>query len=162
MITDIYRLWAKRGTRPLVARQHSYQYIYVYSTVCPSTGETYSFIASGVNTDVMNAFLQGVSEKYKDYVVVIFMDRAGWHRSKRLVVPKNIHIEFIPPYSPELDPTEQLWEYIRLHFTGNRLFSDINNLEDALLDALRQLMAKPQVVKSFANFPWIKDAELSN
>lgn len=160
LITDIYRLWAKRGTRPLVAQQHSYQYSYAYSTVCPATGEIYPLIAPMVNTDIMNIFLKAIADHYTKYMIIIFMDRAGWHRSKGLQLPNNIHIELLPPYSPELNPAEQLWKYVRLNHTGNSLFATIDALDNVLANSLTYLINNPLIVKSFSYFPWIKHAEL--
>ena len=152
---------------PLVAKRQTREYSQVLSAIDPHRWKFSSLISAYVNTAVMNIFLDQVSKENRNEELIMFMDRAvrqNWrrHRSKDLKVPENIHIEYLPPYSPQLNPPEQLWKYLRMNHTGNRIFNNLDELEDTVIEALRTLMRKPSIVKSFSNFPWIKNVQLSN
>ena len=89
-----------------------------------------------VNTEMMNLYLAEFSRAYRDYVVLLIMDCAGWHTAKRLEIPPNICIDYLPPYSPELNPVERLWRWLRRHICRNRLFASEDELMDSLTKAL--------------------------
>jgi transposase len=162
LYTDIYRVWCKKGIRPIIAQQQIREYSYVVGAVCPLTGEVFPLTASYIDTEVMNIYLQQMSEYYQAYQVILFMDNAGWHRSKGLTVPANIHIEYLPPYSPELNPAEQLWKYLRGHWTCNNSVNSLDKLEDIVIEGLNYLIKNPEIAKSFSNYHWIRDAKLCN
>lgn len=65
---------------------------------------------------------------------ILIMDQAGWHKSKDLIVPVNLEIWFLPPYSPELNPVERLWKYIKQNTIHNRIYDNLKNLEKAVID----------------------------
>lgn len=134
------RVWAKKGSRPTAVKQTRYEWVYLYAAVEPATGASVALQAPHVNTGTMNAFLRMVSGELgqRDHAVLI-MDQAGWHKSRRLVVPDNITILYLPPYSPELNPVERLWAYLRSHFFSNRAFDDYTHLLDAGAEAWQQL-----------------------
>ena len=86
------------------------------------------------------------------------MDGAGWHKSKRLIIPQNIMIQILPPYSPELNPTENIWEEIREKGFYNRFFPDLDSLEEHLLSELQRLENSPEITHSIVSWPWIINA----
>ena len=83
------------------------------------------------------------------------MDKAPWHTTGKLMIPENMTIVFLPPYSPQLNPVEHLWKEIREKFFANRVFADIGAVEDQLFDALVYMNSHPEIVQSFAGFSWI-------
>ena len=85
----------------------------------------------------------------------MFMDKAPWHTTGKLMIPENMTIVFLPPYSPQLNPVEHLWKEIREKFFANRVFADIGAVEDQLFDALVYMNSHPEIVQSFAGFSWI-------
>jgi hypothetical protein len=87
-----------------------------------------------VNTELMNLFLQEMSECYKGEKIVIVMDGAGWHKSKKLIVPANIIIVHLPPYSPELNPVERLWLHIKSNTIRNKIYDSLDDLENVICD----------------------------
>lgn len=89
------------------------QYTYAYAAICPETGESHSLILSGSNTEIFNLYLDDLSEVFSKYRIILCSDNAGWHTSKALEVPENIVFLYLPPYSPQLNPVEHLWDYIR-------------------------------------------------
>ena len=108
--------WAPLGIRPSVPKQIVRQSFYVYSAVAPSIGKISSLILPFGNTEMMNIFLSNVSEDFVNNEVIMQVDGAGWHKSKDLEIPKNIHLIVQPAYSPELNPVEHIWESIRENY----------------------------------------------
>lgn len=141
------RMWAPRGSRPTAVKQTRYEWVYLYAAVEPATGASVALQAPGINTGTMNVFLEMLAEEIgpTDHAVLI-MDQAGWHKARALKVPDNIWILYLPPYSPELNPVERLWAYLRSHYLANRVFDDYQHLLDAGADAWRRLT--PEVLRS--------------
>lgn len=134
------RMWAKRGSRPTALRQTRYEWLYLYAAVEPATGASVALQAPHVNIGTMSVFLGMLSRELgpMDHAVLI-MDQAGWHKSRRLAVPDNITILLLPPYSPELNPVERLWGYLRGHYLANRVYDDYDHLLDAGAEAWQEL-----------------------
>jgi transposase len=143
------RVWAKVGSRPRAIRQTQYDYLYVFSAVCPATGEAWGLLSPHVNTQVMNAFLAQLSaELAPDAHAALVLDRAGWHTAKALRVPENVTLIHLPPKSPELNPVENLWHYLRSHYWSNRLYRTWDDLRDAAAQAWRRVCLVPGRVSS--------------
>jgi len=102
------RTWAPAGTRPTAVKQTKYEWIYLYAAVEPATGNSTALLAPSVNTGTMNVFLRMLSEDVgPDDVAFVIMDRAGWHVSRSLRVPRNIWLILLPPYSPRRGSSER-------------------------------------------------------
>ena len=86
----------------------------------------------------------------------MFMDQAGWHKSKGLRVPRNMELAYLPPHSPELNPQEQVWDELREKFFGNMVFRSIKAVVDRLVEGLRCMEASPHVLKSLTQRGWMK------
>jgi len=87
-----------------------------------------------VNTEMMQIYLDELSQSLGEKEIILIMDQAGWHKSKALVVPKNVDIWFLPPYSPELNPVERLWKMIKRNTLHNRLYDSLKQLEKAVVE----------------------------
>ena len=135
--TEHGRLWALRGVRPVAPTAIGYQNFYIYSAVSPLDGEIFSLFLPWVNTEMMNLYLARFSEAYARHRITLILDRAAWHCSSTLDIPDNLELIHLPSYSPELNPTEKLWQWLRRHVTRNRLFASDRALENALAQALR-------------------------
>lgn len=133
------RQWARRGSKQRVSVLPGYRFFYIYAGVSPLTGETFMLYLPGVDTEIMNVYLRELSKEYKNQKVLIFMDRAGWHTSKKLSIPPNIQIELLPPYSPELNPVEHLWQWLRRHSCRNRMFSNLDEVMNTITTAFKTL-----------------------
>jgi hypothetical protein len=117
-----------------------------------TVGEDFTLLLPWVNTDMMNAFLAGMAERLGGRRCILIMDRAGWHVPKDLDVPPNIRIVLLPPYSPELNPVERLWQWPKLrvrsrkrpkrHAVRNRLHLTLESVEDALESCMRETAAE--------------------
>jgi transposase len=157
-ICQVRKVWLPKGERSVVEAQHIRQYLYAYSAIEPKTGESVSLIFPYADTACMTLFLQELSERYAEDEIVLVLDGAGWHRSGGLVVPVNIRLICLPPYSPQLNPVEQLWKGVRTRFFGNAYFETLDAVEAHLVKALRWVEANTAWVKSFAYFPYIQHA----
>ena len=134
------KVWAPKGSRPTAVKQTKYEWVYLYAAVEPATGASTALLAPHVNTPTMDVFLRMASQDLRpDDHAVMIMDQAGWHVSKQLIVPDNITILLLPPYSPELNPIENLWHFIKSRHTSNRAYTGYDDLMDAVGDAWRSL-----------------------
>lgn len=150
-------VWAETGSRPRRVRQTEYQWVYVYAAVNAVTGVSSAMLAPHVNTDYMNAHLQFISAQVTPGSHgILVLDQAGWHLAKDLKVPGNLTLLHLPPYSPELNPVERVWAYLRSHYMSNRLFNDYNELFDVTAAAWNRL--DPDRLKSICHTAWIERA----
>lgn len=146
-------LWAPRGSRPVVPLQNEYDWVYLYGAVNPTTGESCALVLPWANTDMMQLHLDALSEQVgPDRHIVLVMDNAGWHTTKKLDVPKNITFLPLPPYTPELNVIERLWHWLKDNEFSNRIYSDYNDLVDAVSNMWNTLTAKR--VKSVCRYTW--------
>ena len=143
--------WVKKDMVPCVARQMIREYIYAYSALAPQTGDCYSIIAPYCNTEAMNYFLVQLANQYNHYRIVLILDKAGWHISKNLQLPDNLHLMHLPPYSPELNPVELLWREVRAKNFHNIIFNSLDEVENILSVALAHYHKKPNAVKKLAD-----------
>ena len=133
----------------------SHEYTFAYAAVCVDNGELDSLILPGVNTNCMQLFLDEVAARHSNERIVMVLDGAGWHRSDSLKIPANMHLLELPPYSPELNPVENLWEDLREKSFHNRVFYGLESLEDHLEHALRDMEQDRRRVRSIVAWPWI-------
>jgi len=140
-------VWAKKGSRPTAVKQTRYEWVYLYAAVEPATGDSAALLMPAVNIPTFERFLQELSAKLApDEHAVLIMDQAGWHTSKRVRMPANITALLLPPYSPELNPVENLWHYLKSHHLSNRAYEDYEALLEAGAAAWRSLT--PDVIRS--------------
>lgn len=157
-INNISRCWVPPGKRATVKKQIIREHTYAFSAVCPLEGESYSLMSPVCNTASMNELLRGLSETYNEEQLLVFADSAGWHQSKELNTPANIHLELLPPYSPELNPVEHLWDYIREQKGfNNHSFPSMEQLEDHLENILKNLHQpqEKEYLISLCTFNWM-------
>lgn len=96
-----------------------------------------------------------------DVQVILVLDQAGWHKSKALNIPPNITIVTLPAYSPELNPIELLWLYLKSHYLSNRVYPDIDALYQAATNAWNETTSKPELIRSLCNNSWIQKEYLN-
>lgn len=155
-ITDIRKCWAPKGIRPKVGQQIARIFAYVYAAVSMALGRMTSLILPYANTDMMNPFLEEVSNDFKDYFVVMLVDGAGWHRSNDLKIPENIGLVQQPSHGPELNPVEHLWEELRENYLPSKAFESLDAVEEALCKGLTDLLEDSARVSSMTSFPYLQ------
>lgn len=152
-------VWGETNSRPKVVRQTRYEWCYVFGAVNPRTGNSSALVAPSVNTELMNEHLKFIAQEAgPDTHVVLVLDQAGWHKSRRLIVPANMTLHYLPPYSPELNAIEKLWGYVRSHYTSNRVYRDYDHLFTAACDAC--LAVDQERIKTVCRTTWIERLEL--
>jgi transposase len=155
-------VWAPSGSRPTAIRQTEYEYLWVIGAVCPETGRAEGLLSPQLNTKIVNVFLaQFAASLPADEHAVIIWDGAGFHASKQLIVPKNVSLITLPPYSPELNPIENLWHYLKSHYWSNRAYDDYDALEQAAVDAWRKAALDQDLMKSVCAAPYLERASSS-
>lgn len=105
----------------------------------PRNGENFFWFLPWVNTESMNFYLEQLSLAYPNDRLVMIMDQAGWHKSAGLIVPDNIEIIYLPPYSPELNPIERLWKYLKNRHIHNRVFTSLQHMLMHMVEAFQTL-----------------------
>jgi transposase len=154
-INDPRRGWAPRGIRPQVHAQIVREYTYVFGAACPHDGLLDTLILPAANAATMSLFLAEVSQRHAHETILMVLDGAGWHRARELRVPENIRLLSLPPYSPQLNPVEHLWEDLREKWFPNLVFDGLDALEAHLNEALIAYENNPTVVASITGFDWI-------
>lgn len=149
------RCWTPAGCRPEVPTHRVREYTHVFGSVCPQDGELISLILPHADTAAMSLYLAEVSRRHPCEHLLMFLDRAGWHRAKGLVVPKNITLDWLPAYSPQCNPQELVWRAVRRHPFGNHNYDSMDAVESALVQRLRQLESSPAQIQSLTGFAWI-------
>lgn len=147
--------WAPPGVRPSVPCQMVREYTYAYAAVSPADGVLDSLILPAVNAQAMSLFLHEVAQRHPDDFILMVMDKAGWHVASDLVIPDNMRLIYLPPYSPELNPVEHLWDEIREKWFPNRVFSSLKEVQKVLAQALVTLENSAFRVASITGFHWI-------
>jgi transposase len=152
-------VWAKKGTRPTAVRQTEYEYLWVLGAVCPETGHAEGLLSPQLNTNIIHNFLELFAQTIpeQEHAVMVW-DGAGFHRAKSLRVPGNLTLVELPPYSPELNPIENLWHYLKSHYWSNRSYNDYDALETAAMDAWRLAVLDQELIKSVCAAPYTRRA----
>ncbi len=147
--------WAPTGTRAEVASQLIREYIYLYGAVCPKDGTCVYLIMPTSNTACFQAFLDILARKFSRQDILLVLDGAPNHRCGDLVLPDNISLLFLPPYSPELNPKENLWDEIREKIFKNYALKSTDAVRAKLKQAVLYIERNPKIVKSITSFPYI-------
>jgi transposase len=147
--------WAPIGIRPEVASQLIREYVYLYGAVSPKDGTCVYLIMPAADTECFQIFMDILANKYPKDFILLFVDGAGNHRSDDLVTPANIMLHPLPPYSPELNPQENLWDEIREKIFKNYALKSMNDVYDKLEEAALYIERNPALVKSITSFPYI-------
>lgn len=145
--------WCAKGIRPSVPCHHIREYRYAYGAVEPVTGESFFLVMPYCNTECMNVFLRELSSHFSEDIILLCCDGAAWHKSKALKLPENIVLFHIPPYTPEMNPIEQIWKELRKRGFRNEIFSTLEKVVDRLCDAIRTL--SNQVISNITGRDWI-------
>jgi len=119
----VTRIWARKGTRPRVIRQQQFEYAYIFGAVCPIKDKSVGLVLPEIGTFCMQKHLDAIGEEIEFvHHGIVVVDCASWHTTKNLKLPKNVSLLPLPPASPELNPTEQVWQVLRDRYLANRCF----------------------------------------
>lgn len=150
------RVWTLIGERPIADVYHRYEWLYLYGYVHPQRGRSEWLIIPRVNVQWFNlalkTFAEGVGDG-KNKIIVLVVDRGGWHMSEKVELPEGVILEPLPPYSPELQPAERLWTLADEPLV-NKSFESLDELEEVLAQRCQVLAGMPAQIKALTNYHW--------
>ena len=121
----------------------------------PAHGKGAALMLPWADAQAMQMHLDEISRHVaRQAHAVVLMDRAGWHTTGKLKVPKNLTIILLPSRAPELNPVENIWQYLRANWLSNRVFEDYNAIVDAGCEAWNKLVAQPETIASIGMRKW--------
>ena len=149
------RCWAPAPVRPVVARGVVREYAYAYAAVSPADGTLEWMSTYALNQVEMTAFLHHIAQRHRQEFVVLVLDGAPAHRAGELRVPPNMALLRLPPYAPELNPVEHLWDELREKYFANRVFHSLGAVIVQAVGALQQFAQTPAALQTLTGWPWI-------
>ena len=149
------RCWAPAPLRPEISNGYERQFVYVYGAVSPLQGQLDWRLCREMNTTRMGEFLIQVSQAHPTDLIVMVLDGASSHKAKDLAIPENIRLLALPPYAPELNPQEHIWDELREKEFPNRVFNHLDAVIRQLEDGLPRMAANPEGLRSLTAWPWI-------
>lgn len=154
-MSDPRACWAPAPMRPMVGLALVREFRYEYAAISPWSGDLDYMTAEKMNTESMSRFLKQVGGAHSQDFIVMVLDGAPSHKGKELEVPDNMALVFLPPYSPELNPAEQIWNVLRRDYFANRVFDSLNAATHQAERGLANLASNREALKSLTNWPWI-------
>ena len=153
---SLTRIWAPRGTRPRKVKQQQFISAYIYGAACAKTKDSFGLILPTTNTISMQTYIDQLSKHVKvGRQIVLVIDNARWHTSKQLKVPENITLIPLPAYSPELNPMEQVWQWMKHNHLSNICFESYDDIVDKLSIAWNAFSDNDTLVKSIYSRQWM-------
>ena len=151
--------WFTRGQRPPGRCDQRYTWAHLFAAVQPATGRAFALVLPELNTAAMQLFLDSFAATLAtDEHAVMVLDQAGWHIAEKLMLPSNVSLVLQPPYSPELNPVERLWLFLRERHLSHRLLNDYDAIVEALCNAWKALTIERLI--SLTNFPYLKEVRI--
>ena len=151
------RVWARRGSRPRVPRDHRYGYCHLFSAICSGSGTAVGHVCDRANTDEMNRHLVDIGAAVpQGRHALVVLDGAGWHRSKSLEMPDNVTLLHLPPYSPELNPVETVIQFLKHRNFANQVFATAQVVKDRVEEVWNDFTRTPDRVVSLGKRNWAK------
>jgi hypothetical protein len=152
----ITRRWARRGSRPSAPKDQRTASTYIFGAICPEQGKGAGLVLPWCNTEAMGLHLRAISEKVaRGRHAALLLDQAGWHMSAGLVVPDNITLVPLPAKCPELNPQENIWQFMRDNWLSNRVFQSYDAIVDHCCDAWNNLTDQPWIIMSIGLRNWV-------
>lgn len=150
------RVWAEKGSRPRLIRQQQYEYAYIFGAVCPSSGESVGLVLPSSNSEAMNLHLKAISDRVlNNKHAVVIMDNAGWHHAGKLHKFDNITLMYLPPYSPELNPQEQVWRQMRELYLANRCYKGYDDIVNSACEAWNKVTENKDSIIKLTTREWL-------
>jgi transposase len=154
-MSDPRACWAPAPHRPVVKLALIREFRYEYAAVSPWDGCLDYMTAQKMNTTNMSLFLEQVSSAHETDFIVMVLDGASSHKAHDLVVPKNISLVLLPPYSPELNPAEYIWNILRRDYFANSVFDSLDAATSQAERGLAEMKGNKEAIRGLTNWPWI-------
>ena len=150
------RVWYERGVRPPGVVDQRFESLYLFAACRPGTDETFALALPRVNADAMTIFLEHFAHQLEPGVhVVLVLDQAGWHDVRALRVPETITLLPLPPASPQLNPVERVWLYLRERYLSHRVLEDYEAVLDAVCRAWNRLLDETGRLTTLTAYPYL-------
>jgi transposase len=151
----ITRRWARLGTRPSAPRDQRTKSAYIFGAICPGRGVGAALVLPRCNTQAMQCHLNEIASQVTPgaHGVLIF-DQAGWHTTTKLHIPPNITLLPLPPRCPELNPVENIWQFIRDNWLSDRVFTSYDQIVALCCHAWNKLIDQPWKIISIGRRKW--------
>jgi len=151
----ITRRWARRGTRPRAPRDQRTRSAYIFGAICPQEGKGAGLVLPKRNTRAMQWHLEEIATQVAPTAhAVVLLDQAGWHMTDKLDIPNNITLMPLPPRAPELNPVENIWQFLRENWLSNRIFKSYDDILDHCCFAWNRLIDQPGRIRSITRRDW--------
>ena len=151
----ITRRWAKRGTRPSAPKDQRTASAYIFGAICPAQGKGAGLVLPRCTSQAMSLHLQEISRAVEPGAhAVVLVDRAGWHQSHSLVIPANITLLLLPAKAPELNPVENVWQFLRDNWLSKRVFTSYDDIVTHCCAAWNKLVDQPWKIMSIGMRDW--------
>jgi len=138
------RALTAKGIKPVCPYHHKFENLYLFGAFSPVNGSSLLLEMPYCNTDTFQVFLNHLSELDNQEFKIVVLDNGAFHKAKRLTIPKNIGFIFLPPYSPELNPAEQIWRVLKKSVC-NKVFKSLDELSDHLCDTIQKTITNASV-----------------
>ena len=147
--------WAKKGTRPRQPKDQRYDSAYLFGAICPARDTGAAIVMPYADTHAMQTHLDEIGRHVLPGAhAILLLDQAAWHTTGKLQAPVNITMIPLPPKCPELNPTENIWQYLRQTWLSNRVFESYNDICDACCDVWNKLIAETGRIASIGTRSW--------
>lgn len=158
------RVWAPVGARPVALGHHRFEWLYLTAFVAPASGETVWYLSNGIDKRLFEMMLAGFARETgagRERIIVLVLDRAGWHTEPGLAVPEGIRLVYLPSYTPELQPAEHLWPLVD-EPVANRHFETLDELDAVLAERCRALVQDQNLIAANTTFHWWPKPNVAN
>ena len=149
------RRWAKRGSRPSAPHDQRTASAYIFGAICPKAGKGAALVLPRCDSRAMNLHLAEIAKEISPGAhAALLVDQAGWHLSGALNIPANITIVPLPAKCPELNPQENVWQFLRQNWLSNRVFKSYEDILDHCCWVWNRLMDQPWRIFSLGLRRW--------
>jgi transposase len=149
LMTKQKRVLVSKGVKPVGKYQHSYKWLWLWGCFSPITGDSFYWETPSVSNTIFEKFLEDFSSQNPRELKIIVIDNAGFHACQNIEIPENIKLIRIPPYSPELNPAEKVWQWMKDR-VAMKIFKDVNSLQNKITEMVGQL--NKQLIKSITGY----------
>lgn len=139
-----------KGVQGICNYHHEFKNMYLFGAFSPITGDAFLLELPECNTDMFQLYLNNFAEQKPDELKIVFLDNGAFHKAKRLIIPANIILVFIPPYSPELNPAELVWKFLKARIV-NKTFKKLDDLSDEIMTIIQDYLSVDRI-KSITNY----------
>ena len=148
-MTKQKRVLVSKGVKPIGNYQHSYKWLWLWGCFSPIAGDSFYWETPLVSNDIFEGFLKDLSNQNPRELKIIITDNAGFHACQNIDIPENIRFIRIPPYTPELNPAEKVWQWMKSK-VAMKIFKDVETLQEKITEMVKQL--NPQLIKSITSY----------